>query len=182
MPSAQLISTGTPARLGVALAGLVAALGCHDEPPRPHVFRAPPPGIVTVSTVDALPALPIGTAAAETRIEGVSDAATGGPVALEQVTAAIQLLALAARGPHRPRDEAATLQLVLRGPTDTVLAHLMDRPAPSIIAHAFLVPVAQGEAAGLRVGRYIAQVWLLSGRDTLASSLPIYFTVRARRQ
>jgi len=159
-----------------------ALLSCRDETRARHVYRAAPPvAAPPITAVTSAPDIPIGALGPGARIEGVTAVATGTPMALDAVTASINVLTLAARGPHRSRIERATLLLALRGTSDTTLSLILDVPAPSIIAHAFRIPVRTDGTLGLRTGRYTAQVHLVAGGDTIASSIPLHLTVRAPR-
>ena len=156
------------------------ALACHDD--RPHVYQAPPPPTARPAAevprdreAPAVAEAQIGTVGAEARILAVRDAATGNPVALTSIAQPIEVLTLVARGPGRPASETARIQLVMHGPEEAEQTLVLDAPAPAIVAHAFLVPIAGDGRTGLRAGRYTLQVRIVGGDGVvLASSGPVY--------
>ena len=166
------------------LAALVIA--CRDD--RPHVFQAPPPRASpakattpTAAVVPSAPEVQIGTFGAEARITGVLDAATGRPIALNEISQPMHVMTLAARGPGRPQSESVKLQLVMHGAEEAEQTLVLDAPASTIIAHAFMVPVAGDGRTGLRPGRYTIEVRIIGGDGrVLASSLPRYVELNGR--
>ena len=135
----------------------------------------------TEAVVPEAPEVQIGTLGAEARITGVFDAATGRQIALNDISQAMQVMTLAARGPGRPPSEHAKLQLVMHGAEEAEQTLVLDAPAPTIVAHAFMVPVAGGGRTGLRPGRYTIAVRIIGGDGrVLASSLPRYVELSGR--
>lgn len=160
---------------------LFALLACHDD--RPHVFQSPPPAAPrpAVVAVPSAPEVQIGTNGAEARITAVLDAATGAPVALTNISQPIEVMTLVARGPRRPPNESARVELVMHGTEEAMQTLALGAPAPTIVAHSFSVPVAGDGRTGLRPGRYTVQVRIVGGDGrVLASSAPRYLELRAQ--
>ncbi|MDB4913172.1 MAG: hypothetical protein JWM95_816 [Gemmatimonadetes bacterium] len=158
---------------------VLIVLGCRDN--QRHVFQAPrppaPSGCASAS-VAAAPDVPIGSAGPEARITAVADAATGAPVTLSAIPATFQVLSIVARGKYDfPPNAVVYVDIAIRGRMDTTMAVHFGSPAPSIMAHAFEVPVARAGQPGLVPGSYSAQVRLMVNERPLVSSAPIYFTV-----
>lgn len=158
---------------------LVILLACHDD--RPHVFQARPP-VAARTPVVAVPRTPevqIGTYGAEARITAVLDASTGAPVALTNISQTIGVLTLVARGPGRPPNESARVELIMRGTEEATQTLALGAPAPAIVAHTFTVPVAGDGRTGLRAGRYTVEVRIVGGDGrVLANSVPVYLELR----
>ena len=163
---------------------LAVLLGCHDD--RPHVFQAPPNAVARpVAPAGAprasppSPAVQIGTFGAEARISAIRYAATGAPVVLNDITQPIEVETLVARGPGRPPNEGGRVELALHGTDEVSQTLVLDAPAPTIVAHAFTVPVAADGRTGLRSGRYTVDVSIRGGDGRLlATSPPLYLEIR----
>ena len=154
-------------------------VACHDEQPRTHVYRSPPPVTSPVTAqvkapvrASTGPEIPIGTKGASARLVSIADAASGAPVPLFGITDSVDVLTIVALGPHAEPAPAVRIELVLRGTAmDTTLVLQLAAPAPSVIAHAFRV-------SGLKEGRYTCVVRLLtSGGRVLAESIATYLEV-----
>lgn len=166
---------------------LALALGCTDGGPQQHVFhgapplpkQAPAPTMVTVPA-EVLEA-PIGSFGPAARITGVLDAATGQPATLTAVTDSLDLMTVAARGSATSRSEAMQIRLTLSGPRDTTLVVRVAPPTPAVTAHPFRVVLADGAGRpGLPGGHYEVRARVMLGGRTLATSMPIFLTVRPR--
>ena len=157
---------------------LVLLMACRDD--RPHVFQAPPAlhaPIPQPARVASAPEVPAGTFA-DARIVSVSDAASGAPVALTDITRPIDVMTVCARGPTRPVRESARVELIMHGTTDAVQTLVLVSPAPSVVAHAFTIP-AGDRTAGLRPGPYQMHVRIVGGDGrVLATSIPLYIELR----
>jgi hypothetical protein len=170
----------------IAALSLALALGCTDGGPQQHVFigtppRPTPPAAATVVTVPAqVPEAPLGSFGPAARITGVLDAATGRPATLTAVTDSVDLVTVAARGQATSRSEAMQLRLTLSGPRETTLVLRVAPPTPAITAHPFRIVLADGAGGpGLADGHYRVQARIVLGGRTLATSMPIFLTVKA---
>ena len=129
-----------------------------------------------------MPEVQIGTNGAEARVTAVRDAATGAPVLLTNITGPIVVETLVARGPARPPNEGGRLDLALHGAEEASQTLVLDAPAPTIVAHAFTVPVAGDGRTGLGAGRYAVSVSIRGGDGrVLATSVPLYLEIRSFR-
>lgn len=108
----------------------------------------------------------------------MTDADTGVPASLTNISTTFQVMSVVARGKYDyPPGALVYIDVAVRGTNDTTIAFYMGSPAPSIIAHSFEVPVARGGQPGLRAGSYSARVRLMVNERPMVSSAPIYFTV-----
>jgi hypothetical protein len=123
----------------------------------------------------------LGTAGPDAKILAFASAATGAPVSLDELVDSVDVLTLVARGPDERGLGASEVRLELHGAKDTTLVLRLERPAPSIVAHAFrLHGAARVDGARLAAGHYEMRV-ALGANDgrTIAASAPLYFTVSA---
>ena len=71
------------------------------------------------------------------------------------------------------------MELILHGAEEASQTLALDAPAPTIVAHAFTVPVAGDGRTGLRAGHYTIEVHVLGGNgQVLASSVPLHVEIR----
>ncbi len=125
-----------------------------------------------------MPDAPLGSFA-DARITSIMDAATGAPVPLTDISRAIEVMTVSARGPHRPASESARVELLMRGVVEATQTLVLPAPASTIVAHAFSIPAASDAGSGLRAGRYTLQVRLIGGDGTvLATSVPLHIELR----
>ena len=171
---------------------VLLALACRERGGAKHVFQAPPPpGVPAGSAAPATTGMqstgsaeaPLGAAGPEAKILAFADAATGAPVSMNGLTDGVDVLTVVATGPDVRGHGAARVRLELRGAKDTMLVLALDRPAPSIVAHAFRLHCAsRATDAGLPPGNYSMRV-ILGARDghEIAASVPMFLTVAKPR-
>jgi hypothetical protein len=107
------------------------------------------------------------------RLVSVTDAVTGAPVALGDITDSVDVLTLVAFGPgEQLAREGGRVELDVRGQsTDTTLVRQLGAPAPIIAANTFRL-------SGLQRGRYTSVVRLrMTNGRVLAESIPLAFAV-----
>jgi hypothetical protein len=157
---------------------LVAACGGD----RRHVFQAPPPpgDHVAAPPVAAATPEPVLGTFAEARIEHVALAATGAPIALENVVDSFRVTTLVSTG-NRPLQPHAgdRIELLFTGSSRLALEAPFGAVIPQVAAQVFVVATTRQRADGLAPGNYWMQVRLFV-RDTtpLAQSVPLFVQVR----
>ena len=159
---------------------LLPLAACHDD--KPHVFQSPAPRPVTTGRVAAanasVPDAPVGSFA-DARITSIVDAATGVPVSLTDISRAIEVMTVSARGPYRPASESARIELLMHGVAEAVQVLALPAPASTIVAHAFSIPAVSDAGSGLSAGRYTLQVRIIGGDGAvLATSVPLHIELR----
>ena len=159
------------------LAPLVLA-ACMEDEGRNHRYLNKPPAPVVHPASPASPSVPepaIGSVPSA-RIMSVRAVATGAPVSLEQVREPVEILALASRGRATPASQPVRVELVIRGPMDTVLTAEVTADVPLIVALPFHLGVRGPR--GLPAGRYEARARIVGeGGHLMAESLPVPLVV-----
>ena len=145
-----------------------------EDEGRNHRYLNKPPAPVVRPASPASPPVPepaIGSVPSA-RIMSVRAVATGAPVSLEQVREAVEILALASRGRAAPASQPVRVELVIRGPLDTVLTADVSAEVPLIVALPFHLDVRGPR--GLPPGRYEAQARIVGGGGRhMAESIPL---------
>jgi hypothetical protein len=163
----------------IALLAPLLLAACMEDEGRNHRYLNKPPAPV------ARPASPASAPVAEpaigsipsARIMSVRTVATGVPVSLELVREPIEILAMASRGRTVPASRPVRVELVIRGPVDTVLSANVSPEVPLIVALPFHVDI--GGPQGLPPGRYEAQARIVGeGSRPMAESVPVSLVVR----
>lgn len=156
---------------------------CTGRDDGKHVFQSPPPAPVASATAQptqSVPERPIGSGGSTARVASLRLVSTGQPVSLGEIGESFDVVALVSLGAGSSSGASARIELRISGERDTALVTHVAAPIPAVIAHSFRVYVGSS-GSGLGDGSYQAQVrFIAAGGRTIASSVPVYFTVRLK--